>query len=314
MAVTRAGKMTAFKDDADKMGLKKDTVAKLIDSDIDSVDILAMLRESDITSLGLSMGQTIILRQWVQSLQTTASSSQDSAPEESTSGLSALLGDVEEEQHGNQASSGSKGKPLFVIDFITRNTTYSDSFGDNPVCARGDVQLVMRSSRPKLLPEHVSLAQWSGANARIMKTMIRNGSLQTPDEMCEYLDYVETVSDYAQVNTLPSVLLYDHEFRRRQAEKNRPWDCEDFHLANFYLCKKDSVPRDTSGKTRPGGVRQMSVEICRNFNGVGCLRETCRYAHVCAVCRVSGHSRSAHRDNYSLNPNAPSYQPPSRRT
>ena len=59
------------------------------------------------------------------------------------------------------------------------------------------------------------------------------------EDVTAYLQYNIVFSDYAQVNELSSALIYDHEFRRKQHVQSKPWDQDDFHLANFHLCKKD---------------------------------------------------------------------------
>ena len=98
---------------------------------------------------------------------------------------------------------------------------------------------MLRAAQQKPLPEQVTLAQWVDANARIMERLIRSRQLQSVDELCEYLDYTVKISDFAQVNELPSVMLYDLEYRRKQFERQRSWNEDDFHLANFFLRKKD---------------------------------------------------------------------------
>ena len=81
MPVTRAEELKAFKDEAEKMGLKEGTVAKLVDQDIDSLAVIALLREGDITAISLSIGQMLLLTRWVVTLHDT-----EPAPSESVSG------------------------------------------------------------------------------------------------------------------------------------------------------------------------------------------------------------------------------------
>jgi len=315
MPSTRAEELKAFKDEAEKMGLKKESVTKLVDKDIDSLAVIPLLRESDIAAISLSTGQMLLLSHWVTSCHGTESTPSELVSVEETSGLQDLLGELSAEDQGQQAPRSVAGKPLYVIDHITRASSFSDAFTDSPVCARGDVQLVMRSARPKLLPEQVSLAQWVGANARIMKQLITSGVLSSNEDLFSYLDFTETIGDYAQVNTLPSLMVYDHEFRRRQAEKGRPWDVEDFHLANFHLRKKDQpLVKDRWGSQRGPSQRSSPVELCRNYNASGCLRDACRYIHACSICRVPGHPRTSHKESPTLNPYAPGFTSTLRKT
>ena len=269
MPVTKAEELKAIKDEAEKMGLKKETVAKLVDQDIDSLAVVTLLREGDIAAISLSTGQMLLLSRWVLTLHDAEPALSESVSGEETSGLQDLLGDFSAENQEQQTPRSVAGKALFIIDNISRANSFSDEFSDSPVCARGDVQLVMRSSRPKLLPEQVSLAQWVGANARIMKQLITSGVLSSREELCSYLDFTETIGDYAQVNTLQSLMVYDHEFRRHQAEKGRLWDVEDFHLANFHLRKKDqTLVKDRWGSQRGPSQRSSHVDICWNYNDI----------------------------------------------
>ena len=75
-------------------------------------------------------------------------------------------------------------------------------------------------------------------------------------------------SDYAQVNELSSALIFDHEFRRKQHAQSRPWDQDDFHLANFHLRKKDPSQRNQMSQRCPRYTTEHrdvhGSEICRN--------------------------------------------------
>ena len=108
---------------------------------------------------------------------------------------------------------------------------------------QGGIQLLFRSTRQKPSPDHVTLAQWVGDNARILQELIRKGTIQSLDDIDQYLQYNIVFNDYAQVNELSSVLIYDHEFCRKQHEKSRPWDQDDFHPANFHLRRKEHSSR-----------------------------------------------------------------------
>ena len=103
-----------------------------------------------------------------------------------------------------------------------------------------------------------------GANARIMERLIRTRQLQSVDELCQYLDYTVKISDFAQVNELPSVVIYDLEFRRKQFEKQRSCNEDDFHLANFFLKKKVPVFRQDAHshpRRRPDHTRQNMLGL-----------------------------------------------------
>ena len=292
--------MAEFRQKAEAAGLKKDTITRLLKDDIDSEEVVAMLSDADIKALLFSTGQTILLRRWVKTLSTgedDTASSQTGEKEE----LSDLLADVD------TSLPSTSSKPLFPCDFLG-GSPYPDR--DTTVCSQGASRLILKSGRNQLLPEQLlSLAQWVSANARIMHKFVREGSLSSTEEMCNYLEYVESIGNYAQVNTIKSVMSYDHEYRRKQFEKNRPWDAEDFHLANFLLHKKEPVA-DYRSRVGRQGPQSANVEICRNYNSQqGCMRDNCRYIHVCIVCRKPGHTGVSHRNTQPLDPKAGAFVP-----
>ena len=59
----------AYMEEAQMMGLKEDTVSKMMDQDIDSLSVVALLREADISALSLSTGQRLLLTRWASVLR-----------------------------------------------------------------------------------------------------------------------------------------------------------------------------------------------------------------------------------------------------
>ena len=108
--------------------------------------------------------------------------------------------------------------------------------------------------------------------------------------------------DYAQVNELPSVMTYDHEYRSKQSTKKRKWGEDDIHLSNFYLVRQRDALRSRppfNHGTHPHPpclLDNSDTDICRSFNVNGCHRSSCVYSHVCTVCKQRGDSRRSHRD------------------
>ena len=174
MPETRADRVKAFKDEAELAGLKKESVAKMIDADVDSLEVVCLLQESTIEQIGLMMGQSLLLTKWVSELKSIPSPPVSDA---GSTQLQNLLGEIDAT---DQEPVSQPGKPLFIPEFVNRASVYTNDTSDNTICVDGDVRLVMKSSRPKLLPEQVSMAQWVGANARIMKRLVHNGPLSTP--------------------------------------------------------------------------------------------------------------------------------------
>ena len=316
MVLTRSDLAKAFAKDGDEMGLKKDTIQLLVAADIDTSAILGLCSPEDIDKFSLSTGQTLVVKHWVSCLNaedvgTVAPPSVTSQPSDT---LDHLLGQMEAPAgHAGITASPSLGKPLLVVDHVNCVVGGVSDAPEHQVYAQGDTQLFFRTSRPKPSPDRVTLAQWVGANARILQELIRKGTVKSLEDVDAYLQYNIIFSDYAQVNELSSTLVFDHEFRRKQHAQSRPWDQDDFHLANFHLRKKDPSQRNQMSQRRPRSTTEHrdvhGSEICRNYNGSGCDRPVCRYSHSCLLCRVKGHSSASHNTNPTFRPQAPPFSP-----
>ncbi len=120
-----------------------------------------------------------------------------------------------------------------------------DGYNDKPVFSQGGTQLFFRTNKQKPTPEIVALPQWISANARVMTKLITEGALKSQDDILSYLQYCMDFGDYAQVNEIESVMLYDHEYRKKQFRTDRKWGEDDVHLVNFYLQRKRDTFRPT---------------------------------------------------------------------
>ncbi len=65
---------------------------------------------------------------------------------------------------------------------------------------------------------------------------------------------MEDIGDYAQVCDIPSVMLYDQEYLKKQARKGAKWGTVGIHLFTFYLQKKrgrhDAFPASVTPTSR----------------------------------------------------------------
>ena len=59
----------AFMEEAEAMGMLEETVSKMVNQDIDSLSVVRLLREADISALSLSTGQRLLLTRWVSALR-----------------------------------------------------------------------------------------------------------------------------------------------------------------------------------------------------------------------------------------------------
>ena len=81
---------------------------------------------------------------------------------------------------------------------------------------QGDQQLVIKLGPKKPKLKSLSLSQWSVANLAILYRLVNEDKLVGPNLM-DYLSYNTKVYHLVQRFSLPSVLLYNREYRKLQA-------------------------------------------------------------------------------------------------
>ena len=142
MPVTRSKKVKAFTEEGEKIGLKKETIAKLCGQDVDTVDILRLCSSSDIDDFQLSKDQSLVLQQWIAQLsaEDAASSTAPSQVSQAENGaLHALLGEMEETTPGADGISATTltGKPLLIVDHINSVVSGVSDVSEHQVYLQG---------------------------------------------------------------------------------------------------------------------------------------------------------------------------------
>ena len=158
---------------------------------------------------------------------------------------------------------------------------------------QGDQQIVVKSGPRKPKLENLTLSQWSIANLAIIYKLVGENKLGG-GSMLDYLSYTTKVYQLVQRFSLPSVLLYDQEYRKLQASMNFWWGTDVQHLHTLCLQARDKPVMHGAqnskkpGMQKPGGNRsdrsKRDTPICRNFNSTkGCSHPNCNYRHECIV-------------------------------
>lgn len=196
--------------------------------------------------------------------------------------------------NGNLTEKGTvrSKKPLFIKDFVSNNKIIPCD-DERELFTSGTDSVYMRSQSSKSKPEQVSIPQWISANMRIMSTLIERGDLCSTRDIADYMKYTEEIGEYFQIYTTPSVMLYDHRYRERQAINMSRWGAPDIHSVNFYLrtnFKQPPGPTNFNRKSQSQPVLKdnKGQNLCRDFQQKsGCNRKFCKYSHVCAAegCR-----------------------------
>lgn len=188
-----------------------------------------------------------------------------------------------------------------ICDFVPNNIEEELVIG-----GQGDQQVIVKSGPKKPKLENLSLSQWSIANLAILYKLVSEGKLVGPALM-DYLSYSTKFYQLVQKCSLTSVLLFDREYRKLQADMGFRWGTDVQHLHTLHLQPRDKLskqgimPQSTKkgNSNVPGNkpkVGKRDIGICRNFNSdKGCTYPECRYQHTCIVPGCSQkHSATTH--------------------
>ena len=206
-----------------------------------------------------------------------------------------LLDLKEQKQEGKKSTEQGTVKPLYIKDFVSSNKLVLNDFEEKELfVSEGAASIVMRTPTSKIRPENVTVPQWVSANMRMFSALLERGDIANRKQVLEYIKYTEEIGEYFQIYSIPSVMLYDHSSRERQAKENIPWGTPYVHSVNYYLRSsfytrsinqdKTSIPAKS---TRIPNVQKDNngENICRDYQAEnGCRRRVCKFSYVCTVC------------------------------
>ena len=113
---------------------------------------------------------------------------------------------------------------MYIKDFVSSNKLVPNDFEEKELFAsEGAASIVMRTPTYKIRPENVTVPQWVSANMRIVSALLERGDIANRQQLLEYIKYTEEIGEYFQIYSIPSVMLYDHRYREKQAKENIPW-------------------------------------------------------------------------------------------
>ena len=101
--------------------------------------------------------------------------------------------------------------------------------------------------------DKVSPAMWLVANTRILKTLVK---ADTNFNVLQYLAYTEMIGESACRFTRNSVLLFDDEYRQRQAAAGFPWGADAPHRSTVLLRDRLQAAPGTTQQRRAQGQGQ----------------------------------------------------------
>ncbi len=196
--------------------------------------------------------------------------------------------DLDPQVYLTRADAGNKAKT--IIDFIPRASTMNDQEVE---IGNGVILRLQGGTKPKL--ETITPAQWTAANARILAELIKEGQSSTQYTL-DYLSYTAKIGELATRYTWSSVIAFDDEYRRRQAEFRFRWGSDSPHSSQLLLRERESAPKKPqTRRTKP--TSKIEMPFCFNFNnGRACqYGSDCRFRHACETCS-GDHAKVNHKE------------------
>ena len=149
--------------------------------------------------------------------------------------------------HLSTAADKSVCSHYDICDFVQCSIEEETIIG-----GQGDQQIVVKSGPRKPKLENLTLSQWSIANLAILYKLQWENKLGG-DSILDYLSYTTKVYQLVQCFSLPSVLLYDREYRKLQASMNFWWGTDVQHLHTLCLQDRDKpVIQGAQYSKKPG--------------------------------------------------------------
>ena len=162
------------------------------------------------------------------------------------------------------------------------------------ISSKEGMEIVIRSQdrgSKKVQLSAISVTQWNIANVSILYQLILDGALAQAS-ISDYLAYSVKILELSFHHEWESVLLYDREYRSKQAAYGFRWGTDPPHLGSAILVPRSKVykqlqdkrPAQQAGSKFRRPTTRKGEEICMGFNAkAGCRWGTnCRFLHVCS--------------------------------
>ena len=157
---------------------------------------------------------------------------------------------------------GDQKPYLDICDFISVRSPFDTLSGSETMIkhnADGSFE-VKPSAKKRVSLNSVTIAQWIEGNTQIMARLLVKGI-----DAREYMSYTVLFSQLAQKYEWLSVLVFDREYRRLQANVGFAWGTDFGHLRDVLLVPK-GAPRVWQGPGKRTGQRDEKVEYRQGQN------------------------------------------------
>ncbi len=305
--------------------LSFETINKLVMAGCESLHALQVLQDKDFDVIGLKIVQKRLLQ---DALVEHGGAHPGAAQPRSVSPAGSYNtgeGQLHTEFFLGMGVHGDQKPYLDICDFVSVRSPYeSQSNSDTVISHKADGSFEVKPSTTKRLPlEKITMSQWLEGNSQIMARLIGKGVNPRA-----YLSYTVMVAQLAQKYDWHSVLVWDREYRKSQANMLFDWGSDVSHLRDIMLIpktpkkfgsfSKDQGKSDQGKKESPktgqkgggngqyrkkawadkSGNRDLATEgklkICRAFNAGNCTFEKCFFRHFCAQCGAADHGEKNH--------------------
>ena len=183
-----------------------------------------------------------------------------------------------------------------IRDFITTMPTEGREGGSIKV---GDVELNLVESKPKL--NSVTPLQYMEASLRILREMALKDGTNLP-QVLQYVGYLVKIANMGQRFQWKSVIKYDAEYPKAQAEAGFPFGADSSFMMQLFLHDRPAADAKPSPQSNSSSRPQTLFDpssgkpVCGRFNTpAGCKLPHCKFAHVCRAC-YGTHSINGHKD------------------
>ena len=213
------------------------TVDLLIKEDCCELEVLELCSDLDFDHMGLSIGQKRVLQ---AALRRRPSKAGSSSRQDKTSTMYTRSdpGQFPCNFFLGMGVRGSQTPYMDICEFVSVRSPYegvSDSRTLITNKSDGSFEVKPQSVGNRITLDKVAVSQWVEANTLIMNQLYLKGvSIQS------YMGYTIMISQLMQKYEWLSVLLFDREYRKMQANLGFEWGTDQSHLRDVLLIPKIS--------------------------------------------------------------------------
>jgi hypothetical protein len=160
-------------------------------------------------------------------------------------------------------------------------------------------------SKPKL--DSISPLQYMEASLRILREMATKDGASLPQVM-QYVGYLVKVANMGQRFQWKSVVQYDSEYRKAQAESGFNFGADSSYMMQLHLRDHGTPAHAPPSRATQSSHPQTRFDpstgkpVCGQYNTMsGCRMKHCNYAHVCRSC-FKPHSFTHHSEASGAQP------------